>query len=202
MQDVDNITELSDVLKHIWEELGQGASNSHSAYHTPVFASLSEGGSSLRTVVLRKVVPEERAIVCHTDIRAAKVTEIERNRAVSWLFYAPEEKIQIRAEGTATVHHQDEIAEAAWQATKLMSRRAYMASPGPGTPTDRPESGLPENMLNRSPLQDESEVGWANFGVIVSTIGRFDWVYLAAKGHRRAQFDWQDAAFVGSWLIP
>jgi len=202
MQDADNITDLGEVLKHIWEELGQGASNSHSAYHTPVFASLSERGSSLRTVVLRKVVPEERAIVCHSDIRAAKVAEIKRNPSVSWLFYAPEEKIQIRAEGMALVYHQDEVAQMAWQQTQLMSRRAYMASPGPGTPLDKPGSGLAENMLNRSPLQDESEAGWPNFGVIVSTVQRFDWLYLSAKGHRRAHFEWTGDSFAGSWLIP
>lgn len=191
-----------ELLEEIWRELVEGATDAKSAFHTPVLGTLAKGGCGLRTVVLRRVVPEDRALICHTDLRSDKVGEIQQNPAVSWLFYSPAAKIQIRAEGSAVVHHLDDAAREGWQRSQLMSRRAYLIEVGPGTPTELPESGLPPNMLDRSPTEAESEAGWPNFALITSTIERLDWLYLDSNGHRRAQFEWLDMAFRGKWVIP
>lgn len=194
--------ELSDLLSQIWQDLQRGANDAHSPLHSPAFGTIGPRGCSLRTVVLRRVEPEARQIYCHIDIRSDKVEEIRANPAVSYLFYAAEEKIQIRAEGLATVHYQDEVAQLGWQNSRLSSRRAYLANPGPGTKIERPDSGLPSNMLDRSPNQVESELGWPNFAVILTTVQRLDWLYLAASGHRRAQFEWTGNSFTATYVIP
>ncbi len=197
-----NLTAFETLLQEIWNGLERGVADSHHAFHTPVLGTFSQRGISLRTVVLRKAQPAQRTLICHTDVRSDKVTELRQNEAVSWMFYSPEDKIQIRAEGTAKVYHQDEIAQEGWQNSRLSSRRAYVALTGPGTPTPEPESGLPDFLIDRSPTLEESEAGWPNFAVIVCTIERFDWLYLAAKGHQRAQFSWNGTAFDATWTIP
>lgn len=193
---------LTDLLDEIWGSLQYGAIEEHATFHTPVLGTCDEDGCHLRTVVLRRVQPEARAIICHTDIRSGKVAEIQRNPAVSWLFYSPNQKIQVRAEGSATVHHLDEIAQEAWRDSPLSSRLNYVANLAPGTRTDRPESGWPEYRLYRMPTEEESMAGWPNFSVVVSTITRLDWLNLDDSGHRRARFEWTGNNFNGTWIIP
>jgi len=199
---ITNLTAFETLLQEIWAGMEQGVTDSHHAFHTPVLGNLSERGVSLRTVVLRKAQPDLRTLICHTDVRSDKVAELRKNSSVSFLFYSPEDKIQIRAEGSVKVYYQDEIAQEGWQSALLSSRRAYTALAGPGTPIDEPESGLPDFLIGRSPTLEESEAGWPNFAVIVSTIERFDWLYLEAKGHRRAQFSWNGTGFDATWVIP
>ncbi len=193
---------LAEVLSLLWTDLLAGAANLEDPFHTPAFGSLTEDGPGLRIVVLRQVDPARRLLACHSDIRSIKIGQLERNPASSWLFYAAERKIQIRAEGTATVHHGDEIARAAWQETSLSSRRSYLALLPPGSPVAQADSGLPSGLNDRSPTLEESEPGQANFCVIATSVTRLEWLHLDAKGHRRAAFSWQEGAFQGSWLIP
>ena len=46
----------------------------------------------------------------------------------------------------------------------------------------------------------ESEVGYKNFTVIQCKIKNIEWLYLAAKGHRRARFDLETDKY--TWLVP
>jgi len=194
---------LNVILAQIWTDLQAGATDSHDSFHTPVLGTLdAHGDNSLRTVVVRGIEPQTRAIICHTDVRATKVEEIRQRGSVSWLFYAAERKIQIRAQATAIIHHGDALALQHWQQTSLSSRRAYLATAAPGSELAEPGSGLPPHLTSRSPDQTESEAGRPNFAVIVSTIELLDWLYLDSKGHRRAQFSWTGGKFEGRWIIP
>jgi 3-hydroxyisobutyrate dehydrogenase len=47
---------------------------------------------------------------------------------------------------------------------------------------------------------EQSEVGYKNFTVIQCKIKSIEWLYLAAKGHRRAKFDLTNNT--DSWLVP
>ena len=47
---------------------------------------------------------------------------------------------------------------------------------------------------------EQSEEGYKNFTVIKCKIKSIEWLYLAAKGHRRAKFDLENAK--DTWLIP
>ena len=46
----------------------------------------------------------------------------------------------------------------------------------------------------------QSEEGYKNFTVIQCKIKSIEWLYLAAKGHRRASFDLEKNK--DSWLVP
>ena len=71
----------------------------------------------------------------------------------------------------------------------------------------RKESSAASDVCKRQPELDnfeftmeQSEVGYKNFTVIQCKIKSIEWLYLAAKGHRRARFDLENNK--DSWLIP
>ena len=47
---------------------------------------------------------------------------------------------------------------------------------------------------------EQSEKGYENFTVIKCNIKSIEWLYLAAKGHRRAKFDLETNK--NYWLVP
>jgi 3-hydroxyisobutyrate dehydrogenase len=197
-----NWNSFEEILETAWEMLACGASVSRDPFHTPVLGTIGPDNCNLRTVVLRGVFPEERVLMCHTDLRSGKIRDIRQNPRVSWLFYHPQQKVQLRLAGQATIHTADELADRQWAATKLMSRRCYSAPDGPGTASDEPSSGLPEFLKNRSPTPAESELGRKKFAVIRCRIDFLDWLFLRARGHRRAQFFWKENTVASKWVTP
>ena len=81
-----------------------------------------------------------------------------------------------------------------------MSRKCYLVNNGPGTKSDNPTSGLNPELDNFKFTMKESEVGYKNFTVIQCKIKNIEWLYLAAKGHRRARFDLETDKY--TWLVP
>jgi hypothetical protein len=191
------------ILANCWEMLSRGVTKARDPFHTPVLGTATALGCSLRTVVLRRVIRPQRLLICHTDRRSDKVRQIEANSRVSWLFYHPRQKVQLRLVGPATLHTNDALADEQWAATSLMSRRCYCAEAGPGTPSPEPISGLPDSLLDRTPTLAESEAGRENFVVVAGRIDYMDWLYLQARGgHRRARFIWGEDGYSATWVAP
>ena len=83
-----------------------------------------------------------------------------------------------------------------------MSRQCYLGDKVPGTDSAIPSSGLSDNIDNFKYSIEESEIGYENFCVIETFITRIEWLYLAAKGHRRAQFILKNNSVEKKWIIP
>jgi hypothetical protein len=193
---------LEDILKGSWSMLKRGAARFNDPFHWPVLGTLGQEGCSQRSVILRRFILSERILVCNTDARAGKVMEIKNNPKVSWLFYHPKEKIQLRIAGRAELHTDDTFADEQWAATPIPSRLNYCAESPPGTPVDKPTAGLPDFLVNKLPTLMNTEKGRKNFLTISSTIESMDWLSLNLLGNRRARFDWRENKFDSSWLIP
>ncbi len=193
---------LDGVLDKIWLMLEQGAAHSDDPFHWPVLGTKAKEGCSLRTVILRKASVSERILVCYADTRSAKVQEIINCSQTSWLFYHPEKKIQVRVMGQATLHGRDSYADRQWAEISIPSRLNYCASQPPGTPIDKPSSGLPDFLLNKIPTLLETEMGRKNFVAIAVHIFSFDWLILKVTGNRRARFEWDGDRLHASWLVP
>ncbi len=180
-----------------------GVRDRDSPFHTPVLATLGvDGFPAARTVVLRGFDAAARVLTVHTDRRSTKIADLAANPRVSFCFYDAGRKIQVRAIGEASVHIGDDVAAAAWERVAAFSRRCYLGAP-PGALSDTPTSGLPADLEGRAPAWEESEPGFAHFAVIRATIHRLDWLYLAAKGQRRARLDWDpDGTLHATWLAP
>ncbi len=189
--------ELIEALDDAWGELVRGATSRRAGCHTVTLATTGlDGVPELRTVVLRHASPSERTLRIHTDIRARKVAEVMARPAVAVLAYCATRKLQIRVNGTATVHHNDDIARSAWEKTQAMSRRCYRILLGPGTvladPSDEPE--VPDEPLH-------PDHGFEAFAVVKIHVSRLEWVALAFEANRRARYTWDQDRMTATWLI-
>jgi len=190
------------ILNEIWILLTRGASRFTDPFHWPVLGTTGKAGPNLRTVILRKVMVPERTLVCHTDARAPKVQEIRDAKCVSWLFYHPKKRIQLRITGRASLHTDDPLAEDQWAAAKPTSRLNYCAVEPPGTVIDRPSSGLPDFLLKTVPTLLQTRKGRKNFMAIACRIDAVDWLILRPTGNTRARFVWDDNRLTASWIVP
>jgi pyridoxine/pyridoxamine 5'-phosphate oxidase len=198
---VTDALQLDLVVYDAWAELAHAVVKRQHAFHTPTFVSLDlDGAPVARTVVMRAVSTERAEIRCHTDRRSPKIREITRDPRVSWHFYAPELKLQLRLKASATAHFDDQVADDAWAKSSLSSRRCYLAPSSPGAECAQPSPNLPEHLLGRVPTLEESLPGRENFSVISTTVDEMDWLWLAADGHRRARFMRVDTEWRGTWL--
>ena len=195
-------TNLSELLAQIWPVLERACDEEGNPWRTPALGTANELEISLRTVVLQQVHPASRELVCHTDYRSRKVWELRRNPQVRWLFYHPGEKIQVRAGGTVLVHQNNSVTRSAWQRTSLANRLNYCTTLAPGTRLAEPDTSRPARWKNCLPTLEETEAGWPNFAVIVTTIEHLEWLHLRPDGHRRAGFTWLENRFSGHWLVP
>ena len=118
------------------------------------------------------------------------------------MFYDKSEKVQLRILGKTQVNYQNEITKKSWKETAHMSRQCYLGVKSPGSNSLNPTSGLTEDIDNSKYSIEESEVGYKNFCVVETNIKSIEWLYLAAKGHRRACFTLKNDLLEKKWLIP
>ncbi len=194
-----------ELLSKIFAMLTCGVADRKSPLHTPTLATVGADKSPMaRVVVFRKFLPEERALIFHTDTRSPKIVELRADSRVSWLFYHPSEKMQFRIGGAATIHADadDALKLKQWQATWAFGRRCYMGA-APSRIASEVTSGMPAGIEKREPTIEESEIGFPNFAVISTKITSIDCLELHATGHRRSLFTWRDGGELeANWLTP
>jgi hypothetical protein len=190
------------ILDKIWALLNKGVTNREEDFRLPVVVLNSKQGPDARIVVLRGAYQDRNVLRFHTDIRSDKIECIKNNNQIYFLFYNKEEKIQVRATGTATIHYKDDTTAESWKKIQSMSRKCYLATTAPGTVSDNPTSGIPEQYNGKTVPIDETELGYENFSIIESKIHSFEWLYLASKGHRRAKIELSDQGSTANWVTP
>ncbi len=198
----DYYNNLDKVYIKIWELLIKGLENRNAPFHIPIFICGNKNKVDGRIVVLRGVNEKEKKIWFHSDIRSNKIKIIKSNPESVLLFYDKEEKIQLRISGLAKINYQNDTTHNSWKKTAHMSRQCYLGDKAPGSTIDIPSSGLTENIDNLKYSKEESEFGYKNFCVIETFIKSVEWLYLAAKGHRRAYFSLKNNSLEKKWLIP
>ena len=191
-----------EILKNIWKNLDLGTLQRRHPFHQPVFGTICDNAPDLRMVVLRRFWRRSPMLAFHSHNGSPKIKHIKANPNVYWLFYHPEEKLQVRIKGKATVHLGDELAEEQWQSTELFSRRCYIGEV-PTRESKKPTSGLPKDLIDREPTREESETGRANFVVVTSTVKEIDCLEMNVRGHRRSLFVWNETGELETkWLTP
>lgn len=187
--------DLAGTLAHAWACLARGVADRRSAFHTIGVATIGlDGRPRLRTVVLRAVEPSAARLRFHTDARADKVAELAADPRIALHGYDPGGKLQIRVEGRASVHGEDAVADAAWAASRPMSRDCYGTRPAPGTPLSAPDAfALPADEAERA-------AGRVHFRAVTVAVETIETLYLAHCGHRRARFDIRTRE--AAWLVP
>ena len=192
--------DFSEIKKKIWLMLDDAVKNRASQFRIPTFICGYDNNIDGRIVVLRKSDQSNNLVQFHSDIRSDKIEILKKNPNASMLFYDKDEKIQVRLKVNCVINHKNEITKTSWDKTQHISRKCYLVDKGPGTVSDVPTSGLKPELDNFDYTKEQSEEGYKNFTVIQCNIRSIEWLYLAAKGHRRARFDLKSSK--DSWLVP
>ena len=191
--------DLKEIKKKIWSMLDDAVTNRSSQFRIPVFICGDQKDFDGRIVVLRKSEQSNNLVQFHSDIRSDKIAKLKTNKNASMLFYDKEEKIQVRLKVECNINHKNEITKESWSKTGHISRKCYLVENGPGTESPKPTSGLKPELDNFEFTMEQSEEGYKNFTVIQCKIKTIEWLYLAAKGHRRARFEVNNKEY---WLVP
>mgnify|MGYP001239688136 FL=1 len=192
--------DFNEIKKKIWLMLDDAVKNRASQFRIPTFICGNGDNLDGRIVVLRKSDQSSNLVQFHSDIRSDKIEILKKNANAAMLFYDKEEKIQVRLKVNCVINYNNEITKNSWDKTQHISRKCYLVDDGPGTESDIPTSGLKPELDNFEYTKEQSEEGYKNFTVIQCKIKSIEWLYLAAKGHRRAKFDLENNK--DSWLVP
>tara|TARA_B100000886_G_scaffold110055_1_gene73756 strand:+ start:806 stop:1405 length:600 start_codon:yes stop_codon:yes gene_type:complete len=191
---------FDEIKKKIWLMLNDAVTNRASQFRIPTFICGDQSDFDGRIVVLRKSIQKDNIVQFHSDIRSDKIEKLKRNPKAAMLFYDKDEKIQVRLKVECLVNHNNGITKESWSKTQHISRKCYLVDNGPGSVSKTPTSGLKPELDNFEFTMEQSEEGYKNFTVIQCKIKSIEWLYLAAKGHRRARFDLENNR--NTWLVP
>ena len=189
----------------VWESLAEAALSSEHPWNHGFFSTLACRGDSelipkTRTVILRNVDRAMRALDCYTDVRSAKVRQLnEGSKETSWAFYDADSKIQLRVSGTTEVID-DATADIVWRNTPLRNRVSYLSIDSPGKEVTENQ---PPDLRDRVTSLSESERGRQNFRILRTTVKSIDWLYLRPAGHVRARLRYDSKGEPATvWLVP
>ena len=191
---------FEEIQEKLWSMLNNAVVNRSSPFRIPVFICSDQKDIDGRIVVLRKSNRSNNVLQFHTDLRSQKIDILRKNNNASLVFYDKEEKIQLRVKVECEVNNQNSTTEESWKKTQHISRRCYLTDSPPGTTSENPTSGMISKLEDFDYTMEQSEEGFKNFTVIKCKIKSIEWLYLAAKGHRRAKFDLETNK--NAWLVP
>ena len=196
--------DLAGTLERSWRLLETAVADPASPARTPVLISVdADGLAQGRTVVLRDFNRQQRQLKVYTDVRSAKVAQLRAQPNCTLVGYQPDPMIQLRLNMRAVIHHDNELTRDAWTVMPGPNRCNYLTDPDPGSLSVEPTDGRPVITAESVPTQKENEIAYSHFSVIVFTVNELEWLNLPRRGHRRAQFIWDDADSLQShWLIP
>ena len=192
--------DFNEIKRKIWLMLDDAITNRASQFRIPTFICGDQSDFDGRIVVLRKSDQLNNTVQFHSDIRSDKIEKLKKNSKAAMLFYDKDEKIQVRLKIECVVNHNNEVTKESWSKTQHISRKCYLVDNGPGSESASPTSGLKPELDNFEFTMEQSEKGYKNFTVIQCKIKLIEWLYLAAKGHRRARFDLETKK--DTWLVP
>jgi len=175
-----------------WHLLELAAKGFDEPFRTPAVASAGLDGPDIRTVILREALPQQRRVLFYTDARSPKVAQMDRHNAITWMFYDPVRRLQIRAWGRASLHGDDLLASRCWDECSAASRRNYCGLQVPGSALE--EQGQDVSMGNPD--------GRENFLVVATEFSQLDVLLLGAKSNRRAGLAWNGSVWTAGWLSP
>ncbi len=183
--------DLAASCAYAWSMIEHGAKDSKTAFHTPSVATICDNRPTIRTVVLRDCDTSSRCLRFHTDMRSSKIAELQDNPRAAMHFYDAQAKVQLRL-GVILEILDGDAYDAAWQATRPMSRECYQVTRGPSSPIADPSDVTFD--------ADSTHDGADHFAPIRARVENMEWLYLASGGHRRALFDFCADTMI--WLVP
>ena len=178
---------LADLHAKVWTQLIRGVGDRRSAARHPTLATVTPGGMPrARTAVLRAANSKAATLDLHTDLRSAKIAELETTPHAALHVWDSTAHLQIRIEASVAILTGADAADI-WARMPEPARSIYGVVPAPGTViTDSLGYG-------KNPEA-------AAFALLRLRILAMDVLHLGPH-HRRARFD-RDGGWQGQWLVP
>ena len=189
----DEYNEISQTLESADLILNNAVENAKTLFHTLAVSSIDDNQIATRVMVLREFNLKERYIRFHTDYRAAKIDHYSENNSASVLGYDPNLKIQIKLQGSISVHYNDYLTQAAWEGSTTRSKKCYSVKGGSTLEISDPK----EYDLKDGNIED----GYMNFAVLKFSFNNLEFLHLKSSGHRRALHSWNES-LTSTWLVP
>ena len=189
----DSYSHIDETLDSAKLILSEAVSNTQTLFHTPIVSTMNENKIVSRVMVLREFNFDKKILRFHTDNRAAKIDNLTKNPSSTVIGYDADLKIQIKMQGHAKVHTDDEVAKIAWNESTPRSKKCYSVKGGSSKKIENPGDYDITNF--------EVEDGYQNFAVIIFNFLSLEFLHLKSSGHRRALHDWYDD-YSSTWLVP
>ncbi len=182
---------VKEVLRKVMQHIRAAASDSSHPFRFAILGTKGPEFPAVRYIVVRDFTAQME-LVLFSDLRANKTNDITRDASVSLLMYHPDERVQVRIQGKARVHRQDEVSSKYWHEVPAESRKAYASRVAPGSPVNSPADAhqWPENIDDRY------------FAVISVQMTSLDILQLQGMSHLRARFTRNGPDWAGEWIAP
>lgn len=178
---------LHELPERLWAELVRAGHDRHHGWRLAVLATVdAQGAPQARTVVLRGADPASGELVCFTDRRSPKVTQLRADGRGMLVFWCARLSWQLRAQVRIEVEETGPRVQAAWaRVAGQPGARDYLSRLPPGTAVPDPVQGG----------QDTHQLA-----VLRAKVESLDWLELHRhSGPRRAEVDARGQA---RWLVP
>ena len=182
-----------EIFLNIQEELRRATVDKKHPFRYTVLGSIRDNSVQTRYVVLRRIT-EKLEFLLYTDYRSAKCKEFLESASASLLFYHPSKKLQIRINGSAFLHLDDDLAKQEWAKVQGEATNAYTSSKAPGS-----EISEPEMAYKCTDPENENY-----FAVIRIEVRVIEALQLNRSEHLRIQYLLNEGQKIrkAQWLIP
>lgn len=189
-------------LHDAWYLLIKAAIKRKGNYQKPSVATVdTDGFARQRVIVLREVDLQQRQLTFFSDARSEKVKELANHPHLSCLFWDERKKVQIRMSGQAILEQGSARCCHYWERLPVQGRTSYAGRTAPGTTQETDNVPLPDHWHDEMDLE-ETAYAFEHFMVITCQVYRADLLHLHHEGHQRAQFNYKDGTWAGSWVAP
>ena len=167
--------------------------NKKSAFHYPTIGTSNGKDFNLRTVILRKVIKENRTIIFFTDFRSKKIKELSINNKVKIHIYDKKNQIQIQADGLAKIIRNSKNSKMIWDSLSTYSKAIYLTKNPPGTIIKNAKTNLEKLDHNK---------GYGNFTIVNVEISKIYFLKLNSEINKKAMIKYENKNNKYHWLIP
>jgi len=182
---------LSEIRQVVISELAKGAVKKKYPFGNVVLSTLEGEFARSRWVVFRHFTDAGNFLI-YTDLRSDKIRQIESNPNCTLLYYHNRQGLQVRVNGKAKIHNQNELTAKYWPGVKGNSAKNYTTEKAPGTPI----SSISEGEEWNEALNDKY------FSILEIAPTEMDVLQLGREGHIRARFIKEDGDWKEDFLVP
>ena len=178
----ERLATLPAIEAALWQELARATHDRDHEWHTATLATTDGTLGDARIVVLREADLELRRLVCYSDSRAPKLTQLRSHPIGTLVMWSQRSSWQVRARVRIEIETDGLSVSSRWAQLRFSpAAQDYLATLPPGATLGSAVAARGER---------------AHFAVLQADVLAIDWLELHPEGHRRAIFEGQTARWI------